>query len=112
MDHYNIVIVSNDELNLPDIRDISYIQVDLTYRLISDTSIKGKDKEYTFDYLIFDDLNIIGNIEILEEDGKVVVNNFFQTSIENFFVIGNLNNSKKNIEKQLKIIIDFILNPF
>ena len=44
----------------------------------------------------------------MSEDGYIITNNNFETNIDNYFAIGNCIRSNKDINEQLKIIIEYL----
>ncbi|HEY8396258.1 MAG TPA: hypothetical protein VIK96_05715 [Bacilli bacterium] len=64
-----------------------------------------------FDYLIFSDLETLGDEAVLTDQGIVITNFYFQTSCEDFFCVGPLNGSSLGIEQQYKKIKEFLFDP-
>lgn len=84
-DFYQIIILTKNHVN--NINE-NYFQINNSVELISNNEIKYNDLIVSFDYLIFDDTNLLSNFHetnILHEN-KIPTTNFFNaTSIENIF---------------------------
>lgn len=66
---------------------------------------------YNNEIIDFDYLIITSEISkrIMSEDGYIVTNINFETSVENYFAIGDKVRSNKSINDQLKIITEYIM---
>jgi thioredoxin reductase len=107
--HIDLIIVTDLEIDSSLLNGINYLITDAIQ--INRNQITNKENQnITFDYLIID--YIYPDLPLLKENKKIVTNQNFETSIERIFAIGEINSSKKNINDQLKIIIDYIKNPF
>lgn len=98
MNFYPIIILSkNKNIKL----NTNYLQISESIKLINQTSLIHNNCEISFDYLIFDDTNLISNFfetNILH-DNKIPVTNFFKvTSIENILYTNDINQSILDIE--------------
>lgn len=98
--HYDLIIVSNLELDISLLPKINYLWLktaEVTYNTVN---------QFTYDYLIIDKIH--QNLNLMTEDGKIITNQFLETSMDNVFAIGKINNSEKTINEQLQIIIDYL----
>jgi hypothetical protein len=104
--HYDLLIVSN--YNPENIFEgIKHLWLN-TGRLTGPQII---DNKFEFDYLIFSDLETLGDEEVLIDQGIVVTNFYFQTSSEQLFCIGPISGSDLEIKKQFQRIKDFLIDP-
>lgn len=99
-----IVIASKLDFNNEILKDFDYLIID-KIELNNTYSCKYNDEIIDFDYLIID--NKISK-KIMSEDGFVITNNHFETSVDNYFAIGNCVRSDKTVNEQLEIIIEYI----
>lgn len=84
-DFYQIIILTKNHVN--NINE-NYFQINNSVELISNNEIKYNDLIVSFDYLIFDDTNLLSNFHetnILHENQIPTTNFFNATSIENIF---------------------------
>lgn len=84
-DFYQIIILTKNPVN--NINE-NYFQINNSVELISNNEIKYNDLIVSFDYLIFDDTNLLSNFHetnILHENQIPTTNFFNATSIENIF---------------------------
>lgn len=84
-DFYQIIILTKNHMN--NINE-NYFQINNSVELISNNEIKYNDLIVSFDYLIFDDTNLLSNFHetnILHENQIPTTNFFNATSIENIF---------------------------
>lgn len=97
MNFYPIIILSNNTYTINDL----YLQIKTPVKLENQTTIVLNNIEYSFDYLIFDDVNLITNFystNILHEN-KIPITNFYKaTSIENIFYSNDIINTINDIE--------------
>lgn len=97
---YPIIILSKNKIeNL----EKNYLQISLPINLINNITIIFENCEYSFDYLIFDDINLINNYfetNILHDNNIPVTNFFNATSIDNIFYSKNIINTIYNIENE------------
>lgn len=109
MMHKDIIIVTKLNFDISPFEGLDYLILDQAE--IHDTFIVTEDNQnITFDYLIIDDL--ISSIPLLKENKKIITNQFFETSVDNIYAIGEINSSKTLLEDQIKSIIEHIKNPF
>ena len=84
-DFYQIIILTKNHVN--NINE-NYFQINNSVELISNNEIKYNDLIVSFDYLIFDDTNLLSNFHETNSlhENKIPTTNFFNaTSIENIF---------------------------
>ena len=84
-DFYQIIILTKNHVN--NINE-NYFQINNSVELISNNEIKYNDLIVSFDYLIFDNTNLLSNFHetnILHENQIPTTNFFNATSIENIF---------------------------
>ena len=84
-DFYQIIILTKNHVN--NINE-NYFQINNSVELISNNEIKYNELIVSFDYLIFDDTNLLSNFHetnILHENQIPTTNFFNATSIENIF---------------------------
>lgn len=100
-----LLIIGNIEFNTEIIKEFDYLvlpNIELTnnYQGIYNNEI------IDFDYII-----ITSKISkrIMSEDDYIITNNNFETSVENYFAIGDKIRSNKSINEQLKIITEYIM---
>lgn len=100
-----LLIIGIFEFNKEIIKELDYLilpNIELTnnYQGIYNNEI------IDFDYLI-----VTSKISkrIMSEDGYIITNNNFETSVENYFAIGDKVRSDKSINEQLKIISEYIM---
>lgn len=100
-----LLIIGTFEFNKEIIKELDYLilpNIELTnnYQGIYNNEI------IDFDYLI-----VTSKISkrIMSEDGYIITNNNFETSVENYFAIGDKVRSDKSINEQLKIITEYIM---
>ena len=97
MNFYPIIILSNNTYTINDL----YLQIKTPVKLENQTTIIFNNIEYSFDYLIFDDVNLITNFystNILHEN-RIPITNFYKaTSIENIFYSNDIINTINDIE--------------
>lgn len=97
---YQIIILSKNSLKN---NNDSYLLINEPVELLDNTQIKFNNYFVSFDYLIFDDTNLISNFKqtnILHEN-KIPITNFFNaTSIENIFYSKEILNTIIDIENE------------
>lgn len=97
MNFYPIIILSNNTYTINDL----YLQIKTPVKLENQTTVVFNNIEYSFDYLIFDDVNLITNFystNILHEN-RIPITNFYKaTSIENIFYSNDIINTINDIE--------------
>lgn len=98
MKFYPIIILSKNKIiNLNN----NYFQIVECIELTNQTTLKYNGEDISFDYLIFDNTNLISNFfetNILH-DNKIPVTNFFKvTSVENILYTDDINQSIIDIE--------------
>ncbi|HHU56606.1 MAG TPA: hypothetical protein GXZ48_08040 [Acholeplasmataceae bacterium] len=106
--HYDIIIVSSLKLDEKLLEGFNYLLVE-NAEINDDYSITYQNKNIKYDFLIIDKL--YDNLKTLKEDKRIITNQFFETSIENVFAIGPINNSPLKVNKQLQIILNHLKNP-
>lgn len=107
--HVDLVIISKLDLDLSLFSDINHLVIE-PKEIHRNYIINLNDEKITFDYLIID--RLVSELPILKENKHIITNQFFETSIENIFAIGEINSSNKSLHEQLKIISEYIKNPF
>src|SRR5690554_1987123 len=107
--HYDLVIITKLNINEAYFKKLNYLIIKEA-TINDDKSINIEDRKITYDYLIIDKL--YDNLQTLKEDKKIITNQVFETSIANIFAIGEINNSKTPLNKQIKTIIGYIQNQF
>lgn len=99
-DFYQIIILTKKEI---DINNDNYLVISNSVELVDNLEIKNNNESLSFDYLIFDDINLISNFKetnILHEN-KIPITNFYNaTSIENIFFTENIINTIYDIESE------------
>lgn len=106
--HYPIIVISKDLKSIN--TDIPYIILNTCY-IIDNNSLLYNDLTYYFDYLIFDDPSSIVNLHIEKDKDFVITNYHLQTTIENFFAVGNCVKTSRSLSKMIDDIICYIKNP-
>lgn len=107
--NYTIIIVSKTLTSIP--TKIDYKIID-ECEIVDNYSLNFNNATIYFDYLIFDDLNLIKNFNKIETENNYVITNYnFQTSIENFFAVGKIVRTNKSIEASINDIIEYIMDP-
>lgn len=107
--HYDLIIITNYKLDESLLAGFNYLIANDA--IVNDNkTITYHGQTFTYDYLIIDKL--IDNIKTLRENKRIITNQFFETSIENVYAIGPINNSPLDINSQLKIIVNHLKNPF
>lgn len=86
--------------------DIIYI--DDNYEFVDNYMINFNNEKLFFDYIITDNITLLKQCGIIIDNNLALVNNVFQTSIENVYAIGDAVISNKSIPEQFKIIIENI----
>lgn len=84
-DFFQIIILTKKHING---LNKNYLQINNSVDLINNTEIRFNDLNISFDYLIFDDTNLLTNFHetnILHENQIPTTNIFNATSIENIF---------------------------
>ena len=99
-----LVIVCDFTIDSSILNDFDYL-ITPNIELTSQYQCKINDEIVDFDYLII--TNKISK-RIMSEDGYIITNNNFETNIDNYFAIGNCIRSNKDINEQLKIIIEYL----
>lgn len=98
MNFYVIIILSKKKI--PNLNE-NYLQIDKPVKLLNQTTISYHDQDISFDYLIFDDIELISNFlstNILH-DNQIPITNFFKvTSIENILFTKDILLSITDIE--------------
>jgi len=107
--HYDIIIITSYPLDENLLKNFHYLLIDEAI-INDDKSIFYQNQKITYNYLIID--KIFENLKTLKEDKHIITNQYFETSIENVFAIGEINNSPLDVNLQLKIILDYLKNPF
>ena len=107
--HIDIIIVSNLSLDLSKFNNLNFKKFEFA-NIQRNYIITDANEKITFDYLIID--TFVPSLPILKENKHIITNQFFETSIENVFAIGEINSSKKSLLEQLNIICEYIQNPF
>ena len=99
-DFYQIIILTKNEIN---INNDNYLVITNYIELLDNMQIRYNDITISFDYLIFDNVDLISNFKetnILHEN-KIPITNFYNaTSIENIFYSKNVLNTILDIENE------------
>ena len=99
-DFYQIIILTKKEI---DINNDNYLVISNSVELVDNLEIKNNNESLSFDYLIFDDVNLISNFKetnILHEN-KIPITNFYNaTSIENIFYSNEILSTILDIENE------------
>ena len=99
-DFYQIIILTKNEIN---INNDNYLVITNYVELLDNMQISYNDITISFDYLIFDNVDLITNFKetnILHEN-KIPITNFYNaTSIENIFYSNNILNTIFDIENE------------
>lgn len=99
-DFYQIIILTKNEIN---INNDNYLVITNYVELLDNMQIRYNDITISFDYLIFDNVDLISNFKetnILHEN-KIPITNFYNaTSIENIFYSNNILNTIFDIENE------------
>ena len=99
-DFYQIIILTKKEI---DINNDNYLVISNSVELVDNLEIKNNNDSLSFDYLIFDDVNLISNFKetnILHEN-KIPITNFYNaTSIENIFYSNEILSTILDIENE------------
>lgn len=104
--YIDILIVTEEKIDETILKNFNYlICTDFNFNKYFNGSIN--EKFYEFNYLIMSK-KVVNNI--LTEDKKIITNENFETSFDNYFAFGNIIKSNKTINEQLKIIIECIGN--
>ena len=98
-----LVIVSKNNINLNHI-SIDYMIVP-EFKITSSYQGIFENEIIDFDYLIISEKI---NNHIMTEDGYIITNDCFETSVDNYFAIGEKVKTNKSIDEQLNIIIEYI----
>ena len=101
--HYDIIIVTKKSINHDLFLGLNFLQLDeanLTCQFANN---------HSYDYLIID--ANYPELNLLTEDGKIITNQFFKTSNEQIYALGDINQSSLDLNTQLEIIIEDIKNP-
>lgn len=107
--HIDLIIISKLILDLQIFSDLNYLVIE-PKEIHRNYIITNTDEKITFDYLIID--RLIPGLPILKENKHIITNQFYETSLENVFAIGEINSSSKSLSVQLNTIYDYIKNPF
>ena len=99
-DFYQIIILTKNEIN---INNDNYLVITNYVELLDNMQNRYNDITISFDYLIFDNVDLISNFKetnILHEN-KIPITNFYNaTSIENIFYSNNILNTIFDIENE------------
>ncbi|NLD26657.1 MAG: hypothetical protein GX661_04775 [Acholeplasmataceae bacterium] len=106
--HYDLLIISKENLKHPLLKEFAYSSLDPGHYLVNPYET---DNHLSFDYLIFDDFNVVKNIDIMIDGGIIITNCYFQTNYEHLFALGKINGSTLPLSEQLQRILEFLLNP-
>ena len=104
--HFDLVILYNKEINNKVLENLNYKILSEDHYLIDDHNLNNN---ISFDYAIIYNKSALKNIDILEDEGSIICNFFFQTNIDHIFFIGKENNSKKTINEQVNIVLEFLI---
>ncbi len=99
-----IIIVFDGNIDKKIMANLDYIILP-SIKLLSSYQGTYNNEIFDFDYLI---ISSKISKQIMSEDGFIITNNIFETSIDNYYAIGNCIRSTLDINEQLKIIIDHI----
>lgn len=104
--YIDILIVTEEKIDETILKNFNYlICTDFNFNMYFNGSIN--EQFYEFNYLIMSK-KVVNNI--LTEDKKIITNENFETSFDNYFAFGSIIKSNKTINEQLKIIIECIGN--
>lgn len=107
MKHYDILIISNTYPETQMFKNINYLCTDNA--LISELNYAIIDgKKISWDYLITDNEIILNKFNLFKDCNYFITNCFFQSSTDEIFIIGKLNNSNYDYNYQYQTIIDFL----
>lgn len=99
-DFYQIIILTKNEIN---INNDNYLVITNYVELLDNMQIRYNDITISFDYLIFDNVDLISNFKetnILHENKIPIINFYNATSIENIFYSNNILNTIFDIENE------------
>lgn len=103
--HYDIIFVTKKEVkNI----NINYLWVDTAK--VFNNYIEVNNTKYTYDYLVVDEIH--KELNLMTEDGRVITNQFFQTTNEYIYAVGSIVNSNISFEEQIKLVLENIEEPF
>ena len=102
-----IILISSNYKNPLVVKSTNIFCIDYG-ELIDGYSLKYDNRIYYFDYLIFDDLKLVKNLNIRLEHKKALTNYYLQTSIENIFAIGDANASVCSSLEDLERVIEYL----
>jgi thioredoxin reductase len=105
--HFDLVIISNLPVPVEKLKNINYCVYDESTFLQNHYQTSN---HITFDYVIVSNPKTLTKIEVLKDFDKIITNQYFQTSIEHIFVVGDYNQSCLSIERQWESIISFLLS--
>ena len=109
MKHFDLLIVTKNPINESLLSSLSYIK--LNEAKVDELNIYHDDNhEFTYDYLITDDESLLSKFDLLKDEDYYITNCFFQSTIDEVFVVGTLNHSSFDLDHQIKTIIDFLVN--
>lgn len=109
-----LLIITTQNINEKLLKDIDYLIInnDKLVTFNNYYQINYNDQIIDFDYLIIDkpinnvlieNINNNNNINII-----IVTNQYLESSIDNYFIIGCYNASPKSLDEQIETIIDYI----
>ncbi|MCI5939153.1 MAG: hypothetical protein SOU07_05160 [Bacilli bacterium] len=99
-----LIVITNTPINEELLKNFDYKIINNNFELINTYKLKYNNEEIDFDYIISD--RLINNLLI--EDGYIITNQFYEGSIDNYFIIGPLNKSINSTDNQIKTIIDYL----
>lgn len=107
MKHYNILIISKNNPNPEIFNGVEFLcKDDASVSELNFAKIDGE--KISWDYLITDNECILNNFNLFKDDNYFITNYFFQSSIDEIFIIGKHNNSNHDYNYQYQTIIDFL----
>lgn len=107
-----IIIITKDLLPFEILKKYNYLVIRDNYQLIDNNHLLLHEKIIIFDYLIFDDFSLAKKLDLLIDDCFLITNAYLESSTERVFGFGNIVLNMKSKKEQLKMILDFISDPF
>lgn len=102
-----LLIITKQKINEELLNNFDYLIINddiNNYSFNNYYQINYNSEDINFDYLIIDKpLN-----NVLMEDNYIITNQYLESSIDNYFIIGPYNKSNKTIDDQIIDIIDYI----
>lgn len=108
--HKLIAIFSKNKFNIKEKITNDVIYIDKNYIYIDNYSVKLNNDILYFEYIITDDLEFLNQTDIIIDNNFALINNVFQTSVENIYAIGSAVNSKFTIDEEINIVLENIFD--